>query len=152
MSVEIVPATEAHARELAGRLRAADRAEIMAAGIRPGRTVLSSWRHAVVRKAALVDGDVAALWGVTGMVLGGVGTPWLLTAPPCEMVSALTFARIYRAEAVSMLGLFGLLENYVDSTYYGAVRMLVIAGFKLDDPAPFGRFGALFRRFEMRAR
>src|ERR1700734_3016539 len=151
MSIEIVPATEAHARELLTRLLAADRAEITAAGIRPGRAVLSSWRRAVVRKTALVDGDVAAVWGVTGVLLGSVGNPWLLTGAACERVSALRFARIYRDEAREMLSVFPRLENFVDATYVGAVRMLTLAGFALDDPAPYGLHGAMFRRFEMRA-
>lgn len=150
MTLDIVPATEAHARELIRRLRPRDRGEILAAGLRPGVGVMVSWRGAVVRKAALVDGEVAALWGVSGVLLGPVGMPWLLTGTPCEKVSPLRFARIYRAEAHEMLRLFFRLENFVDASYTAAVRTLALAGFWLDDPAPYGRRGALFRRFEMR--
>jgi hypothetical protein len=151
MNLELITATEAHARELIRSLRVADRAEIVAAGSRPGQAVLASWRDAVIRRAALVDGEVAAIWGVSGSLLGGVGVPWLLTGSPCERVLPLQFARIYRAEVVSMLGLFTRLENFVDATYIGAIRMLILAGFRLDDPAPYGPRGALFCRFEMRA-
>lgn len=151
MNLELLPATEAHARELIRSLRDADRAEIVSAGSRPGRAVLVSWRDAVIRRAALVDGEVAALWGVGGSLLGGVGVPWFLTGAAFERIPPLRFARIYRAEVVSMLGLFMRLENFVDATYIGAIRMLILAGFRLDDPKPYGPRGAMFCRFEMRA-
>lgn len=150
MNIEITPATEAHARELIRRLRAADRAEIMSGGLRPGRAVLASLRSSVWSRAALVDGEVAAIWGVGGSLLGGLGRPWLLTGTACERVSPLRFARIYRGQVVSMLTTFARLENFVDTEYTGAVRMLRLAGFSIDDPEPIGKNGALFRRFGMR--
>lgn len=149
--IEVIPATESHARALIRTLRAPDRAEIMAAGLRPGRAVMDSLRGSVWSKAALIDGDVAALWGVGGSLLGGVGRPWFLTGAAFERVPALRFVRIYRAQVVSMLETFATLENFVDAAYTSAVRMLILAGFRLDDPSPYGPRGALFRRFEMRA-
>jgi len=148
--IEIVPATVHHARLLLRGLRDADKAEIMAAGFRPGTAVMSSWRRSVMCNAALVDGEVAALWGVVGVLLGRVGAPWLLTTSACERVSPIRFARIYRGETLAMSRLFPILENFVDVRYHSAVRMLLLAGFRLDEPKPYGLHGALFRRFEMR--
>lgn len=149
MRVEIVTATEAHASALADNLRQADADEITAAGFDPRGAVMASWRRSWICRAALVDGRVAALWGVTGELLSGVGCPWLLTTAVCERVHPLRFARVYRDEALSMLALFQILENFVDVRYNAAVRMLQIAGFHLDEAKPYGLHGAPFRRFWM---
>lgn len=147
--VAIVPATADHAWILGRGLRAADVREVGCLGQMPHAAVFWSYRRALIRKTALVDGEVAAMWGVVGAPLGMVGTPWLLTGPASERVSALTFARIYQAEALGMLRLFPKLENYVDASYTGAVRLLKLAGFTLDEPKPYGLTQSPFRRFEM---
>lgn len=147
--IEIVPATKAHGRALLSTLREGDREEVMAAGLRPGRAVMISLRDSLWSNAAMVDGEVAALWGVGGTLLSGIGRPWLLTGTACNQVSPLKFARVYRSEVGRMLASFFRLENYVDSKYTGAVRMLRLAGFTINDPEPFGQRGALFHRFEL---
>ena len=147
--IEIVPATAAHARALGCGLRPADRREIVICGLDPERTVTLSFEHSVLRRTALVGGRVAAMWGVTGTPLGIVGCPWLLTGLPALEVSPIRFARLYKAQVADMLRLFPLLENYVDASYAGAIRMLELAGFRLDDPAPYVA-GSSFRRFEAR--
>jgi hypothetical protein len=150
--IEIIPAVADHVRALGISMRAADQAEIRGFGLVPHRTLWVSYRHSLMRRTALVDGEVAAMWGVTGAPLGRAGRPWLLTGPACDRVSPIRFARIYRDEAVSMLGLFPALENIVDSSYYGAVRMLCLAGFTVHDPVPMGVDGKCYSRFEMRVR
>ena len=151
MSVQIIPATEAHAEALSRTLRDADAREIVAMGAVPADTVMAAWRGSLIANAALVDGDVAAIWGVFPTDEPDMGQPWLLTAPAIENLSALCFARFYREEAKSMLKLRPRLENFVDVSYDAAVRMIALAGFRLDDPKPYGPLGSLFRRFEMRA-
>jgi hypothetical protein len=138
--------------ELAFTMRREDAAEARALGIRPSMALRESYRQGVMRRVAIVGDRVAAMWGVCGTPLAGHGRPWLVTAWPCRDVSALAFARVYRAQALEMLRLFPLLENYVDARYTGAVRMLGLAGFSVSDPEPYGRRGMMFRRFEMVAR
>ncbi len=147
--ITLLPATLAHVRELQKTLRQADRLEGMRIGIDPVSGVYWSYRCAILRRTALVDGEVAAMWGVGGEMLGSVGRPYLLTSAACERVHPIRFARIYFDEAREMLRMFPRLENWVDSRYSGAVRLLRLAGFTLDDPVPVGRSGEMFRRFEM---
>lgn len=149
--VEIVPATLAYAARIGNNLREADRIEVERVGLLARRAVKSSFRASVWSRVALVDGVPAAIWGITGSFLGEVGRPWLLTTPDAKKISPLAFARIYRGEVVRMLASFQKLENAVDASYTGAVRLLELTGFTLSEPFPFGESGAMFRLFQMEA-
>ena len=97
-------------------------------------------------KVALVDGEVAAMWGVGGDVLSETGEPWLLTGTACDRVPV-SFLRIAKAELALMLAIKPHLENYVAADYPKAIRLLEGLGFVIDAPAPIGPKRALFRRF-----
>jgi hypothetical protein len=145
--VRIVQSTPDHAEALGRTMRARDALEVTRLGFEPHAVAYFGWRVSDFTRTALVDGQVAAIWGVVGNE--SVGVPWLLTAPPCEAVSALTFVRIYRAQAAEMLQLFPKLENYVDASYIAAVRLVELAGFTLDEAKPYGEMQSPFHRFEM---
>lgn len=147
MTFEIVRAVACHAEALGRNLRDGDALEGERLGIGALDGTRESFWLSSVARTALIDGRVAAMWGV--VPADGYGRPWLLTAPPCLAVSPLRFARVYSEEAREMLHRFRKLENYVDAGYTGAVRLLQIAGFTLDEAKPYGMMGALFRRFEM---
>lgn len=149
--IEIVPSVAAHVQEAGQRLREADNREVMALGLTPHKALWHSYRSSVLRRTLLVNGEVAAMWGVSGVLFSMKGQIWLLTTPVTETISALTFARMYRNEVREALKSFPTLENWVDSSYHSAVRLLQLAGAKLDDPAPFGPHGALFQHFTMKA-
>lgn len=145
--IEVVPSTLAHARELARSIRPADQKEAEALGMAPHRALFYAFRHSVLRRTALVDGSVAAMWGVGGTPLGILGMPYLITGTVCDKVHPVIFAKIYIKELKGMKSLFPVLENYVHSDYTGAVSMLRIAGFELSDPIDIN--GASFRKFSM---
>lgn len=81
-----------------------------------------------------------------GSALGLVGQPYFLTGPSIEKINPMKFSRLYKQEVQEMQKIFPILENYVDATYLGAIRMLKIAGFRLSDPINVN--GNYFRRFE----
>lgn len=151
VEISVINTSPEHIQILARTLRQADEQEIVAAGFKPHRILWRSYKTSIICRTAFVDGEIAACWGCCGNVFGSVGIPWLLTSPACENVSSLKFARIYKEEVGKMLELFPLLVNVVDARYTKAVRLLEIAGFHLEEPQPFGRYGALFRRFSLRA-
>lgn len=148
-AIMITEATPRHVRLLGHRLRLADAREMTCLGLIPHRVLWHSYRLALLRKTALVDGDVAAMWGVAGSPLGLVGRPWLLTAPEAELVSSHAFVRIYRREVRQMLDLFPVLVGQVDATYREAVRLLDLSGFTVGPTTPFGPHGAMFRTYRM---
>lgn len=128
--IELVEARAAHVRALLPRLRADDRNEIEAAGITCKRALWLSWRGSHFRTAALVDGEIAAIWGCGGGLLDLVGRPWLLTAPVCESVPV-AFVKIGRAQSRRMLDVHEVLRGIVYTRYWRAVRTLALWGFRV---------------------
>jgi hypothetical protein len=130
--IEVIPATVRHIKELSMNIREKDGIEALNAGIDPIRGVFFSWRSSIYRWAYLLDGEVLACSGIAGSPLGQTGQPWLVTSERISFISPLKFAKIYIRESQKMKGLFPVLENYVDASYRGAVRMLSLAGFSLE--------------------
>jgi hypothetical protein len=150
--ITITRATVEHARELAVNLRAEDKRELTCLGHDPHRLTRRAVRWSHAPKAVLLGGKVAALWGVGGNLLGGTGHPWLLLTDEAKRVSPFFFARFYLYNVKAMLEIFPHLVNYVDADYLDSIRMLKIAGFTVHPPAPFGKMGHMFRKFEIRRR
>lgn len=137
---------------IAGNVRAADRAEILAAsGEEDMYQVIAD---AVIRSThywvSATDRPVA-IFGCTPMsLLGGVGVPWALaTDEVLRYPSALV--REGRRYVQRMLAVFPHLYNYVDARNTRSVRWLARIGFEIQPAAPYGAAGLPFHRFELRA-
>lgn len=130
-------------------MRENDKKEARALGLIPHHALFYAYKHACFRRTALVDGKVAAMWGVVGTPLGLVGQPYLITGTECDKVSPLAFARIYINELGAMARIFPILENYVDNDYHEAIGMLEIAGFDVSKPVLYNNH--LFRKFTLRS-
>lgn len=131
---------------LADRLRPEDEAEITGLGLSPRAALRASYRHAILRKTALVDGEIAAMWGLGGVMLSDAGTPWLMTTILVERVP-ITFLKVGKAELAQMFEHRRFLSNYVLASYKRACRFLEVLGFVLDPPIPLGPRSLPFRRF-----
>jgi hypothetical protein len=140
---QVVPATEAHARALAPRLRAGDVAEIRAtAGVGPLDGLLSSLSGTCAGGgqawALLIGGEVAALWGVRPLTdLHHVGVVWLLTGDLVDRHRRIFMERS-RAELRALLRPFAVLRNYIDARYSRALRWARWTGAELGQPRRFG--------------
>lgn len=146
---EVVQSDMSHVRELSRDLRDEDRQEVEAMGIKPSHALFHSFKRSIMRRTALLDGKVIAMWGVAGTPLSLVGHPYLLTGNYFTNLSPLKFIRTYKLEVEYMKQLFPVLENYVDASYKGAIRVLELVGFKLDEPILVGPRNTPFRRFSM---
>lgn len=131
---------------LAANLRSADRAEVEALGIDPRSGIRGNFRAAILRNTFIVDGEIAAMSGLCGTMLGDVGMPYLMTAPVVERVP-LTFVKQAKASVAQMLHHKLRLEGYVAANYAKACRLIEVLGFILEPARPFGSRNALFRRF-----
>ncbi len=147
--IEIVNSTIEHVRELSLTLREKDKQEAVAAGLVPSEALFYSFNSAIFRKTGLVNGHVAAMWGVSGNPLGILGQPYLITGEYVNDISPIRFAKIYKQEVDQMKRYFSVLENYVDASYTGAVRMLKITGFDLSEPFKTNT-GYSFQKFSMK--
>lgn len=143
--IVIVPATAEHIRDLMENLRDADRKEIESFGMSANKGLWRSFKNGLMNKAAFIDGKLAAVWGVGGVYMGAKGQPWLMTTPEVKKISPLRFARIYQREALDMLQMFEMLENYVAQEYNEAIRLLMICGFNVEEPEKIGQ--GMYRRF-----
>lgn len=127
-------------------MRPKDRKEAEALGMKAEKALYLTFKHGLLRRTALIDGEVAAMWGVTGTPLSIVGRPYLVTGTLSNKISSLEFCRIYKKEVAVMNALFPVLENYVDASYTEAVRLLKITGFTL---SPETINNNLFYKFKM---
>ena len=137
---------------MAPNLRPADRAEVIAAyGSADIEAALAACvRQSLVARVWVVDGEPACLFGLTGAVMGEVGSPWFLSTALIEKHGRY-FARHCRRYLRDMLTMFPTLVNYVDERYACSIRWLQWMGFHLDEPQPYGPLGMPFRRFELKA-
>lgn len=127
---------------LAQTLRDADRCECEAYGITPAKGLRRSFYASAWRRTALIDGNIAAMWGICGTAIGHTAQAWLMTAPVIERLP-LAFIREARREARSMLDHHDRVEGTVDVNYQAAQRFLGLIGFTVEPEfvtCPTGRF------------
>jgi hypothetical protein len=143
-AITIVPATMEHATRI--DLREGDRREIAALGVTMPEAFDLSMSRALWADAYLIDGEVAALVGLsTNSLLGGTGSPWLFTGRPVDRHRK-NFLRLTRAGVARMRAECPMLVNYVHADYREAIRWLQWLGFTITPPQPFGSLGAPFCR------
>jgi len=138
--IRIVPSTVEHIEELVRTMRDQDRAEIQRLGIDPVPALSFSYKLAIWKRTGLIDGRVAGMWGLCGTPMSLSGQAYLLTSKEVSRISPLSFARIYLDEVETMKKIFPVIENYVDASYSGAVRLLEIAGFTKEETVILNNF------------
>ena len=148
--IEIVPARALHVREVAGRMREADRLEVIAATGRGELSALAaSYRQSRFRWTALVDGRPEAMFGVGDLnVLTATGIPWMLATDAVER-NRREFLRLSVDWRGQLLARYDVLRNVVDCRNTVSIRWLRWLGFRFSDP--FKIRGHEFLMFEMRA-
>lgn len=142
------PSVIADVFALAANLRDADRAEVAGLGIDPRFGLRASFRDGMLRKTYIVDGEIAAMSGLCGSLLGDIGQPYLMTTPAVERVPV-TFLKLAKQGLAEMLQHKMRLEGYVAANYAGACRLLEVLGFMLGKPEPIGPNKAGFRKFTL---
>lgn len=147
MTYTIRPALVTDLPRMARNLRAEDRCEITDLGLAPRRALHMLFRESLFVRAAEVDGELAALWGLLGAMASDEANPWLFTAPPIERVP-LAFFREASREVARMLATRRRLSVHVAAGYERSVRFWQMIGFRAGDPfaAPTG---APFRELVM---
>ena len=146
--IAIIEARASHIRQIAGRMRQADRDEVFAASGRSPLSGLSvSYRHSSLAWTALFDGRPEVMWGVGDInILTGIGAPWLLGTDAVEK-NFRSFLKISRNWPAQLLSRYGLLRNFVDARNAISLRWLEWLGFQLFEPVEIN--GHSFRLFEM---
>ncbi len=131
-------ATYDDVHELAPRLRAEDRAEVLALGFAPVDGLLQSIAGAHEAWTYRADRQIICMAGIAPLsLIGRVGVPWLLGS---ELVlqHRRTFMMETRRMVAHWLTRFDVLRNIVDARYEAAIRWLRWLDFKIGEPFPFG--------------
>lgn len=102
MRYEIVKCRQEHLMAITPHLRADDLGEETATRVAPRHLLSSLWRDSFRRCAALVEGEIAAVWGFSGQLLSSEVNAWLFTSPAIEK-APLAFFREARAEIAAAL-------------------------------------------------
>lgn len=130
---EVVPATRAHAEELAPRMRHADAEEVAAMGYAPLPSLLVSLDNSLSAFTGLADGRVVCMFGhCVQTVLSDEASPWLLSSRDItHHVKA--FLRLNRQYIAEMRKRYRLLSGLVCETNTVSKRWLVRLGFTIDN-------------------
>lgn len=150
MRVEALPAQLSDIDLLAPRMRASDRAEVMAShGHTPRQALEYSLATSTYAWTGWVGDQPVCMFGVTPIsVLGGQGSPWLLGSDElCRWPK--TFLRRCRPCVAAMLSVYPLLDNLVHDDNVVSKKWLRWLGFKLA-PTAVELPGGKFRHFSMR--
>jgi hypothetical protein len=132
---EIVPATHAHAVELAATMRRADVEELAALGYAPLPAIEVSMVTSRDVWAGKADGRVMCIFGVsTATVLSDEAFPWLLTAQDMPR-HAKIFLRLNRDYIAAIKTQYRLLWGLVCETNTTSIRWLSWLGFSVEPEA-----------------
>lgn len=151
MSLQIVPATEEHARAIAANPRVADEREVRAScGLSVGWALRYGIRHSTHAWTAIIHGKPVCMFGLTlTSAITGSGSVWCLGSADMDIPAV---RRVFVEWAPKVLAdvqarYRGTLFNYVDVRNNAAIRWLKWMGFTLMAPRKFGRNGELFMPF-----
>jgi hypothetical protein len=124
-----------HVDELAFTMRPADKLEIERhSGSKPRAALTRAIAVSTVSRVALINGSVAAIWGVAiwHSAFSGTGSPWCFTSNVIDQHKRL-FMNCSRFYLEELRGLCPRnMEVRVDATYGAACRWLLWLGFTLD--------------------
>jgi len=143
MSYEIVPSTLVHVRTIARTMREDERAEIAAVGWKPRHLVHALYRSSDESWCALVDGKVAAVWGVRGPLMSETADVWLFTSPAIERIKH-AFFKEARMRLSDLMATRRKLWSSVTPGHQKSIRFWTMLGFRLTDARPVGPCGAMF--------
>lgn len=142
--------------QLAALMRPADVAELLALGVSPRQALRDSLAASTLAWAVELDGELAALGGVTeGERTSFLGPAdfyvvWLLTGDAVNHHPG-AFWRASRRVIRALLERFPVLGNMVDARYSAALRWAARLGAEVCPAVPWGASGLLFHPVVWRA-
>lgn len=145
---QIINPRAEHIRAIVAEMRPDDRREVEGLGVNCRRALLAVYRHSFYRRAAIVEGKTAAIWGCDGTLLSSIGHPWLLTTPTIEKVP-LAFFRETRREIALMLETRTTLVSDIAEGYDRALRFFRLLGFTISVPHALGPDGQRYHQISL---
>jgi len=134
-------------RDIADRMRNADKKEIWASNnIAPLEALIKGLDNSVYCRT-VENGRAILMFGVAPEdILGNRAAVWMLSTDDLDNIK-IHFLRNCRKYVDEMLEYYEYLENYVDCENTKCIQWLKFLGANIDEPAPYGVEGKLFRHF-----
>ena len=132
-------------------MQSADKDSIMAlAGMSPLEGLLRSHKHSNQDETWIVDGQVAAISGISqATMLSNWACPWLLCSDIIRKHPRI-FLEETKKWTYDKLAQYGTLRNYVDVRHTRSIKWLKWLGYTLYPPQPIGKNGELFMLDELK--
>lgn len=148
MAVEIRRYRPEDGEYIAANMRLSDRREIYyLAALPPLQALKTTAAVSVISWTAVVDDKPALAFGVCRKsAVSEIGMPWALGTDQADK-QITKYARQSRIFYDGVTQAFPALENYALAENKKTLRWLKWMGFDMDEPAPYGCFGAMFVRF-----
>jgi hypothetical protein len=141
--VEVCPPRPGDIARFAYLMREPDTMEIwLSHAIGTYEVVLRSVELSTRCFVATTGGVSLAIFGVVP-ITAGVGSVWLLGADGINR-NRLAYARACREFFPKLIAGFQVVENYIWAGYEDALRWARWLGFQVEEPRPWGAFGAPF--------
>jgi len=133
---------------IAANIREADRREIYyLAALKPLRAIQTTAAVSVISWTATVEERPILAFGVCRRsTMSDIGMPWALGTDEAD-THVMRYAKASRQFFDGISQAFPVLENYALAENAKTIRWLKWLGFDMDEPAPYGCFGAMFVRF-----
>ena len=147
----LVPATEAHALDLAANLSPQSLLDCAVLGREPGPLCVDNFRTSVCVFAGLIDGRCFCLFGVyPDSLVSDSGQPWLLTSADLKDAKVV-FGRASRQYIPYLRNRFTYLHGWVYERNTVSIKWLRWLGYEVA-PEPIAlALGKRYHRFEWRA-
>lgn len=130
--IEIIDTIPSHIRSMVECMKEQLKTTAFMLGISPQKALWKSYKQSIFSKTAFINGEIAAIWGCAGDVVGEKGIPWLICSPAVEDYPFRVMF-VFRQELNNMLRMFSILEDFVDESDEKVKRMLKITGFIIGD-------------------
>ncbi|HXK17478.1 MAG TPA: hypothetical protein VNG33_06740 [Polyangiaceae bacterium] len=131
--IVVMDAVASDVAALAERMRATDAEAATARGINPRRLLWLNFRFSLFRHTAFVDDEIAAMWGVRGPAMGGVGEPWLVGTQLMDRYP-MTAVRMSLDELAAMRAIWPTLRGLVVLNDRRACRFAEFLGAAISQP------------------
>ena len=142
----IVPCERYHIADIAKNVRDGERGEAAAWYCDPYDAAVLQWSRSFQSYAGIIDGKVAAAWGVIGNLLDRELSAWLLTSDAFTQVQSIGLVRLVRRE-LRRIANGRVVKGACPDFYPNGLRFLRLIGFKIVDDltAPNGEIFRVLR-------
>lgn len=132
MKIEEVKTTQGHILELCSNLRIPDKAEVIAktGDLDFKKTIVRGWIMAETCTTALVDDEVALVYGIVESQDKRIGSPFMLATDKLNKIK-IPLLRKSRARVYEMEQKYQMLFNYIDSRNEVHLRFIKWCGFEI---------------------